>query len=59
LTRDAHNVLAKIRTDEAAGKEVPKEVTGIASILEEKLRRKEWAVVRQLLESVAIASYIH
>ena len=58
LSRDARTVLEKIRTEVAAGKNVPKEVTGTAGILEDRLSRKEWAVVRQLLEGPAIAPYL-
>lgn len=57
LTRDAQSVLAKIRTEEEE-KDVPKEVAGIAGILEDKLKRKEWAVIRQLLESPAVVAYL-
>ena len=57
LTLDAQSVLAEIRTETTDGKDVPKEVSGIARILEEKLNRKEWAVVRQLLESAALVQY--
>lgn len=58
LTGDAKRVLAKVKAEVAAGRDVPKQVTETTGVLQDKLNCKEWAVVRQLLESAALASYL-
>ncbi len=58
LTRDIESVVAKVQAAEADGKGVPRDVARHVDVLQEKLGGKEWAVVRQLLESPALAAYL-
>ncbi len=54
LSCDAEAVLKKIESKQSAGEKLPADTNGLAAAIQSTLKQRQWAALRQLLESATI-----